>query len=282
MENNDKSGEVAIIVPCFNQGKYLEDCLNSVLSQTYTNWVCIVIDDGSTDDTFTITKTFQKINQKVHYHFQENQGLPSARNTGISITSSEFILPLDADDYLHTEYLEKTINASRLHPQVKVVYTNVSYFGSINGPMTLRDYSYQELLKGNLITATALFKRADYYKTNGYDQNLRYGLEDWEFWISLLQPEDQVLKLNETLFFYRRKINSMVESITPDRAHQIRKYIYLKHFETYRDLFEDPLNLYHKVRSLEKENRHLRNKDLETRIRRRFGALKEYLYRNKP
>lgn len=81
-ENETKTQLVSIIVPCFNQAHFLPETLDSLLNQTYQNWECIIVDDGSTDDTKKIAEEYEKRDDRFRYIYQENKGLPGARNTG--------------------------------------------------------------------------------------------------------------------------------------------------------------------------------------------------------
>ena len=116
---------VSIVIPTYNGAKYLPECVESCLGQSYPNLEIVVIDDGSTDDTIDVLRSYQG---KIEYHYQENAGLAEARNTGHRIASGKYIAWLDADDIAHPErillqalYLEK-------HGDVVLVCTNFCAF----------------------------------------------------------------------------------------------------------------------------------------------------------
>ena len=243
LDTSDKHARVAIIVTCYNLGEYLSECLESVLAQTMEDWVCIVIDDGSTDNTTEIAGRYTSISTKIHYHFQKNKGLAAARNKGIALTQSEFILPLDADDILDPRYLEEVASLFEQEPSIKIAYTRVKRFGAEEKEYILQDYSFKQLLQGNMITATALYRRKDYDATSGYDSKLR-GWEDWDFWVSLLNRDDKVAKHPEMLFWYRKRPGSMVSSISTRNAAFNKRYVFIKHAKKYRQLddFSDGYN----------------------------------------
>lgn len=94
---------VSIIINCFNQGHYLERSVRSVLSQTYTDIECLIIDDGSTDTTRQVSEQLMGIDQRVQYFFKENSGLPASRNFGVQKAQGEWIKCLDADDWIHED-----------------------------------------------------------------------------------------------------------------------------------------------------------------------------------
>ena len=94
---------VSIIVNCYNQGRYLDRSVKSVLSQTWTNLECIIIDDGSTDNTRQVAEAWMALDSRVSYYFQENSGLAAARNVGVSKAKGEWVQCLDADDWIDAD-----------------------------------------------------------------------------------------------------------------------------------------------------------------------------------
>jgi len=229
----DKIPLVAVIVPCYNLGKYLGECLDSVLAQTVKDWVCIVVDDGSIDNTAEIAKEYCLKSDKIFYHYQKNSGVSAARNKGIAITSSHYILPLDADDYLAPDYLEVTSSILNNNPEVKLAYTDCQLFGAENRLWLLPKYDAKQILILNQINVTALYRRVDYEKTEGYDPNLT-AREDWDFWLSLLDHESVVVKHPEPLFFYRQRAESVNHSVSWQKNQEIREYVYKKHQEKFQ------------------------------------------------
>ena len=97
---------ISVIVPCYNQAQYLDECLQPVLDQTYTDWECIIVNDGSPDHTEEVAKKWLKKDPRFKYIHKENGGLSSARNAGITQAKGEWVLPLDADDKIGNLYLE--------------------------------------------------------------------------------------------------------------------------------------------------------------------------------
>ena len=243
--------KISIIVPCFNQGAYLNECVDSILKQTFTNWECIIVDDGSTDNSFQIANELSQVNQRIRVISQSNKGLCSARNVGIVSASSEFILPLDADDKISPNYLERCLYHFNNNPITKVVYGNANKFGSENVYWDLPKYSYKDLLFGNMIYCTAMFKKVDWENAGGYDLNMTYGYEDWEFWINILDDDSIVIKDDSICFFYRVKNNSMFANMTGVQISLMRQYVYCKHSKKYASFFIDPLSLYKSVQTAE-------------------------------
>lgn len=233
---------VSVIVPCFNQGEYIAEALNSVFAQTYLNWECIIVNDGSTDDTELIASQYTHKDARFKYIYQENKGLPGARNAGINNSTGTYILPLDADDYIDAGYLLKAIEIFTNDDNVKLVYCNAQKFGAENGDWFLPDYNYIDLLKGNLIFCSAVLKKSAFLNAGMYDDLMLGGLEDWELWIRLLDEQAIVKKLPETCFFYRTKQVSM-NRIDRVKIEEQKYKIFSKHINIYKKHFPSPITL---------------------------------------
>ena len=179
-----KNGLVSVIVPCYNQGDYLSEALDSVICQTYPEWECIIINDGSTDQTETIAKEYCQKNNRIRYIYQENAGVIAARNHAIAESSGEFILPLDADDRISSSYLVKAVHVLQSDPNCKVVYGKGWLTGEKNEPFILPPFSIEGLLRDNCIFNSAVFRRQDFDSVGGYNPNMKDGYEDWNLWLS--------------------------------------------------------------------------------------------------
>ena len=242
---NDK---VSIIVPCYNQAQFLSQCLDSILAQTYTDSECIVVDDGSCVNSFDLAKEYCRKDSRFKCIHQENQGPSVARNNGILQSKGEFILPLDADDKIAETYLEKALLIFETQPDVKLVYSQAELFGDVNELWQLPPYSYEELLWGNMIFCSALYRRRDYDKTNGYNPNMKNGLEDWDFWLSFLLPLDKVYQIEEVLFYYRKKEFSRTKFVEKNEQLLLRD-VYNNHKELYAPYLSDII-FFHNVHSI--------------------------------
>ena len=218
---------ISVIVPCYNQAQYLDECLQSVLDQTYQDWECIIVNDGSPDNTEEVAKKWVAKDARFKYLLKENGGLSSARNAGIEIAEGEWILPLDADDKIGDQYLE--LAEKEFENDYTVIYCEAELFGNEIGKWHLPEFSLENLAKKNCIFCSAFYKKEDWKKVNGYDINMIYGLEDYEFWISLLKNKNTVKKLPQTLFYYRVKENSMLTSLKSERINKMFNYISKKH-----------------------------------------------------
>ncbi|MFE3871898.1 glycosyltransferase family 2 protein [Flavobacterium sp. ZS1P70] len=221
--------KVSIIVPCYNQAEYLDEALQSVLDQTYNNWECIIVNDGSPDNTEEIAKIWMVKDLRFKYLFQENSGLCSARNMGISHAQGEFILPLDADDIIAKHYLNLAVQSFAKDNSLKVIYCRAEKFGIETGLWELPSFTLYNLSRNNLIFCSAFFKKKDWELVGGYDINMLYGWEDWEFWIAILKNGGNVKQLNEVGFYYRIKSNSMLRIINQENEKKMLSYLSVKH-----------------------------------------------------
>lgn len=245
--------KVSIIIPTYNQESYIKETLDSVLAQSYENWECIVVDDGSNDNTQDIVLKYCEKDDRFRYLKQENQGPSAARNNGISNSSGEYILPLDSDDLIDKNYIKEAAEILSASPEIKVVYCLAEFFGDINASWELLEYEYDKMLFGNMIFCSAMYRRADYDKTEGYNSNMRDGFEDWDFWLSFIKKEDIVFRIPKVYFYYRIKNNSRNTNANDEgRVEKLYKQIYENHKELYGGII-NPIFGEHKIKNLEKE-----------------------------
>ncbi len=153
---------VSVVITNYNHGKYLPKAIDSVLSQTYTNYEAIVVDDGSTDNSRSVVENYPTIK----YIYQENQGLSAARNKGIEVAAGEHLVFLDADDWLYDNAL--SINAGYLSDEDTVAFVsgahqkiNITNGTSVTVSFKLEQKPYQQLLQGNYIGmhATVMYQK---------------------------------------------------------------------------------------------------------------------------
>ncbi|MCF6294157.1 MAG: glycosyltransferase family 2 protein [Flavobacteriaceae bacterium] len=228
---DDRRPLVSVIVPCYNQAEYLSEALETVLEQTFTNWECIIVDDGSPDNTHDIAVEWLQKDSRFKYIKKENGGLSSARNTGIETARGEFILPLDADDKISPNYLGLSINEFQKDQELKIVYCKAEKFGAESGLWRLPHFSLQGLAKSNMIFCSAVFRKRDWELVGGYDSKMIYGLEDWEFWVAILKLGGNVKRLDVIGFYYRIKKDSMAKSMSENEILISRKFIANKHLD---------------------------------------------------
>lgn len=232
---------VSVIIPCYNQGAFIVEAVNSVIAQTFTDWEIIIVNDGSTENE-TNELLEQYAPPKSFYFKTENKGVSAARNFAISKATGEYILPLDADDYIAPDYLLQAVEKFDNYPDLKLVYCKGEYVGDLSGPINLNNFSTKGMLKQNLIFCTALFRKKDWEAVGKYDETFRTGWEDWEFWLRLIDRENQVCKLGEVLFFYRIKKASRNASLQKDLLVEVENQLFKKHLNKYLAYFPLPIS----------------------------------------
>ena len=203
METN-KQPRISIVIPCYNGEKYIRETLDCLLMQTIDDWECVIVNDGSTDNSLEILKEYAAKDSRYKYIDKENGGPAIARNTAIAASSGKFILPLDADDLIAPSYAEKAIGYLEEHPSCKLVYCKARFFGDRNDLVRLPVYNFYELPYENSIFCSCVYRRVDFDKTQGYNPNMVFRNEDWDFLLSLLTEKDEVYCIPDILFFYRQ------------------------------------------------------------------------------
>lgn len=187
----------------------------------------------------------------------ENQGLAAARNSGISTSTGEFILPLDADDKIGKTYIEKAIQAFKKQTELALVYCRGEYFGYKKGPIEGDGYGgYANLLLYNSIFCSAFFRKEDFLRVGGYNEKMKGGWEDWELWLRLLSIDSKVYQIPEELFFYRIKETSMIQEVksNPFLMSFLEKKLFQNNLDKYIQAFGDPITVLREYSILKKEN----------------------------
>nr|WP_225000356.1 glycosyltransferase [Cesiribacter sp. SM1] len=191
---------ISVIIPCYNYSHFLEETVNSVLDQTYQNFECLIIDDGSQDSTREVAEELEKKDPRVKYFHQTNQGLSAARNTGILKSKGEFIQFLDADDLLSKEKLASQAAVFAASEKTDIVYCRALYFDTEHPAVFYKDFQkkgrewmpkvsgrgrkvLRQLIRGNIMVVSApLVRRSLFDKTGFFDIELK-SYEDWDLWM---------------------------------------------------------------------------------------------------
>lgn len=261
---------VSIIIPCYNQGEYIEETLQSVLSQTYENIEIIIINDGSTDNSEETISNLIKEKPSIQYISIVNGGVSKARNIGISKASGKFVLPLDADDIILPEYTKMAVEEFKKDSALIVVTGLGEFFGKENGSMNLPEFSMKKMLHGNIIYCPSFFKKDDWEKIGGFDEKMTH-LEDWDFYIRLtnLNPE-KIKRLNYTALRYRIKEPAIARNTIGFRDGSYDNtalHIYTKNKDLFFQHYGNPSLMIKEIENLKWE---LTKKDRELNFLKRF------------
>lgn len=197
---------VSIIVPVYKVEKYLENCVESVLEQTYTNWELILVDDGSPDKCPQLCDAYAQKDDRISVIHKKNGGQASARNQGIKVAQGEYITFLDGDDFLSGEYLSKLIlYAEQYHAdivQCSYIRGGGTKFPNISTKVRIENYNNHSIFisgNSNVILCCKLF-RSGLVKGIPIVEG-KYFEDDWTTWKYYYYASIIVVS-NERLYYY--------------------------------------------------------------------------------
>lgn len=191
---------VSVIIPSYNYEKYIGQTLQSLIAQTHKTWECIVVDDGSQDDTRRIVTDFTERDERIKYVYQNNAGQAAARNNGLRNAKGKYVQFLDADDLLEPLKLERHVEFLEKHSEVDIVYGETRYFRTefpderrysmrdSDAPWMLKISGsgteiVEKMITQNIFTVSSPLTRKKVIDAVGeFDQTLN-PVEDWEYWL---------------------------------------------------------------------------------------------------
>lgn len=203
---------VSVITPTYNSEFFISETIDSVRSQTYTNWELIIVDDASSDKTVEILKKYVASDERITYHILEtNSGAAIARNTAIEKASGSFIAFLDADDLWKAEKLTKQISFMETE-NIEVCFSSYELMneeGTSLGKMikALPKVNYAKMLKSNYVgNLTGIYNAEKLGKV--YMPNIRKR-QDWALWLTLIKKVGYAYSIGEPLAKYRVRDDSI-------------------------------------------------------------------------
>lgn len=233
-----KNPLVSVIIPCYNQAHFLREAVDSALNSGYENIEIVVVNDGSDKpEQIEIINNFTA--PKTRIINQQNAGLPNARNTAIEAAKGGYILPLDADDMTAPGFIGRAVELMEADNDICIVSGQPEFFGDCktHQPQTLKYEGLDTLLGQNCFMASSMFRRSDWQATGGYSDMMREGLEDWDFWISILKLGEgrKPIQIPELSLLYRISENSMLRNILKDndRLYRLIVNIAKRHMDLY-------------------------------------------------
>jgi len=204
----DDSPHVSIVIPCFNQGAFIEEALLTIFEQTYDNYDVLIVDDGSDDGT--TPKILDALEfPRVGVLHQDNVGLPGARNRGIAAARGDYVVTLDADDELAPLYLEKLASALDSDDDVAFAHCWARIFGDYQAIWATRPFNRFQFLLSNSVVGCVMLRKTAWEAVGGYDESMLEGNEDWDLWIRLTDAGFGNIQITEPLFWYRKHGVSM-------------------------------------------------------------------------
>lgn len=192
--------KVSIIIPCYNYGRYLDECFTNLQEQSYSDWEAIVVDDGSTDQTMETVRAWQAFEPRIQYFYQPNSGVSKARNLGLTKANGELIQFLDADDLLSPDKLRLQVDYLDEHPEVDLSYTENHYFEDGVPEVWYPDqeflgrdwmirfsgknaFAIEQLIRNNLAVVSSPLIRRSVVGLAGFFPEEVAHTEDWQFWM---------------------------------------------------------------------------------------------------
>lgn len=253
---------VSIITPCFNNHETIIETIKSVHKQSYPNIEHIIVDDGSNSP---ISKTIQQFidTQQVKYFRQLNQGVAAARNYAAKQAKGDFLVFLDADDLLSSNYVEKVINAFQKHPQTSMVACYVTEFGYSKSKTKIKPFQLENFYFHNSLFPSIITVKKQYFdQVKGYNSKLKV-CEDWDLYLRIAEINAHVQIIPEYLFFYRKHNNgsSLTDLMSKDKltVHKAYFNIYQAHKDFYDLQLLSPLNVaYLNIKSQKRINKILK------------------------
>ncbi len=234
--------KISIIIPVYNTGKYLAECLDSVIKQTFKDIEIICVNDGSTDNSQQILNSYAKKDQRIKVIEQKNQGVVSARNLGVKQAKYDLIFPLDSDDIIAPDTLEK-LYTSLKYGYGDIITCRVMMFGNKNGELILPKPIKRNMVIDNCLVSAALFKKSDFFESGGYSSEYDTALEDYDLWLNLVfNHNKKIYRVPEILFYYRIKEKTESRNWQHRNEHknivkklhkkypQMNKYVYINFF----------------------------------------------------
>jgi len=225
---------VSIVIPCYNYGHFLQETVNSVISQTFTDFEVIIVNDGSTDNTVEVTKKIISENPSHHIYLinQKNSGKPAtARNCGISVAKGRYILCLDADDKIQPTMIEECVRLLDNNPEISIAYTDQIYFNEDSERnVQVLEYDFNFLLQSNFLGYCSMFRRGVWETSGGFPTDVGY--EDWDFWITCGKKGYYGKRIPKSLFCYRDHKKGQYQRDLKMGSY-IKARIVMKHGELY-------------------------------------------------
>ncbi len=207
---------VSIITSYYNSNEFMWQTINCVMNQTFQNWEWIIVDDGSTNqEAIEYLNKVQKMDERIRIYHKKNEGLALGRDYGIKYATTNYVLPLDADDLIEPTYIETLYWTLETNPKATWVFTDSVGFGKY---IYLADVEFdsEKMKTVNQITATALIRKDKILELGGYGVAKRYMNEDWYLWLRMLQNNQFPVQVGYYGFWYRRREESLLTDINDE------------------------------------------------------------------
>ena len=220
--------KITIVVPCYNEARFLSDCLNSIWMQSYPYWECIIVDDKGSDQSAKIAKAYCEADKRFKYHLHKsNKGLASSRNTGLKMARADYVTFLDSDDFLSLDSLNSRYQVLKKR--------NSEFLGGVycqirpcdeDKFIPLADANQDRIQNMGIKNFTTsgfeapfnahapLLKVAAIRDVDGFTESMKHGAEDWDCWQRMMRKGYTFLPSHWIGGYYRQKRGSMVRALS--------------------------------------------------------------------
>ena len=255
--------KVSVIITCYNQAHCIINTLKSVVAQTYTNWECIIVDDGSLDDSAEVIKAFIKDDTRFTYLFQNNQGVSRARNKGFALATGSFINFMDGDDTFLPDKLKEQIQVFKDNPEIAVCICDHQFY--LEKEDVYKYYEFENLTtkpleqllfkwhNGLAFPPHAVLYKRELWTFNElpFPEDYIYRCEDWVFNVLVALKDENYYMLDKVLCNYHIGAANFTNNTKSLATAAIKAALYLKSKlpEQYQEDFIDTtiannLNMY--------------------------------------
>ncbi len=258
---------VSVVTPCFEDGRYLRDAVESVETNAPESCELIIVDDGSRDtETIEVLRFMEERGHRVIR--QPHSGQSKARNTGIAVARCPYILTLDADNRIRPGFVEEAARILDLSPGIGVVYSDRKDFGCRSRTVRAPEFDLALLLVSNYIDMCSVFRKEVWLACGGFDEHLS-GHEDMEFWIHAAALGWRFHHLPRVFFEYRVRSDSVTATSHGDGSSKEHfEYIAAKHVLLYREVLSGIIT----------DREELRRGAIRNRARRLLETAKQWLF----
>ncbi|WP_195653858.1 glycosyltransferase [Bacteroides cellulosilyticus] len=234
--------KISFIVPIYNVEKYLRQCLDSLINQTYQNIEIIAVNDGATDASPKILKEYASIDGRIRILNQKNQGLSMARNTGLENVTGEYVLFVDSDDYVSLNMAQRIAETIAHHPRLDIItFSRTMFYSDITKMVDDLYLSLENCIYGDEFLKIAMNEQklvaAVWQKAFSYSFLQRHRIrfiphilyEDFSFTVHSFVCAKQVISIPDILYFYRRNnMQSITNKISPHDTDVLKTLEYLQ------------------------------------------------------
>jgi len=232
--------KVSVIITCYNQAHCITNTLESVVAQTYTNWECIIVDDGSEDDSAEVIKEFIKDDTRFTYLFQDNQGVARARNKGFALATGCFISFMDGDDTFLPDKLKEQIQVFKDNPEIAVCICDHQFYLEKEG--VYKYYEFEKLTikpleqilykwhNGLAFPPHAVLYKRELWTLNEFPfpEDYNHRCEDWVFNVLVALKDENYYMLDKVLCNYHVGAANFTNNTKSLTTAAIKAALYLK------------------------------------------------------